>query len=125
MIVLHIIFMLQKLKHFSKKNGYFSYFCSKHRLWYTLETPRRGGSNEYPQSMLWIKNTEEKYVYPCEPQFYYIKWGSSAYTLHGHVFLMHVEIEISRIAMYHFMLFNHNKGLKSSVKHNFTTVGPM
>ena len=24
----------------------------KHRLWYTLEPPHRGGSNEYPQSML-------------------------------------------------------------------------
>ena len=22
-----------------------------HRLWYSLEPPRRGGSNEYPQSM--------------------------------------------------------------------------
>ena len=30
---------------------YFSYFCSKHRLWYSLEPPRRGGSNEYPQSI--------------------------------------------------------------------------
>ena len=32
------------------------YFCSKHRLWvYTLEPPRQGGSNEYPQSMFWSK----------------------------------------------------------------------
>ena len=30
---------------------YFSYFAQKHRLWYSLEPPRRGGSNEYPQSM--------------------------------------------------------------------------
>ena len=29
----------------------FSYFCSKHRLWYLLEPPRRGGSNEYSQRM--------------------------------------------------------------------------
>ena len=28
-----------------------SYFCPKHRLWYSLEPPHRGGSNEYPQSM--------------------------------------------------------------------------
>ena len=34
---------------------YFSYFCSKHRLWYSLEPPRRGGSNEYPQSMFWAE----------------------------------------------------------------------
>ena len=32
-----------------KKFWYFSYFCSKHRLWYSLEPPHRGGSNEYPQ----------------------------------------------------------------------------
>ena len=51
-----------------KKLWYFSYFFSKHRLWvlvrtasssqnidcgYSLEPPRQGGSNEYPQSMFW------------------------------------------------------------------------
>ena len=25
--------------------------AKKHRLWYSLEPPRRGGSNEYPQAM--------------------------------------------------------------------------
>ena len=34
---------------------------------YSLETPRRGGSNEYPNK----KNN----VYLCKPQFYYIKVG--------------------------------------------------
>ena len=37
-------------KNADKKLWYFSYTCSKHRL-YSLEPPRRGGSNEYPQSM--------------------------------------------------------------------------
>ena len=27
--------------------------AQKHRLGYSLEPPRRGGSNEYPQSMFW------------------------------------------------------------------------
>ena len=27
----------------------------KHRLWYSLEPPRRGGSNEYRQSMFWAE----------------------------------------------------------------------
>ena len=27
----------------------------KQRLWYSLEPPRRGGSNEYPQSMFWAE----------------------------------------------------------------------
>ena len=39
---------------------------------YSLEPPRRGGSNGYPQSMFLSKNKKE---YPCKPQFYYIKMG--------------------------------------------------
>ena len=41
---------------------------------YSLEPPRRGGSNEYPQSMFPSRNKKNK-VYPCKPQFYYIKVG--------------------------------------------------
>ena len=41
---------------------------------YWLEPPRRGGSNEYPQSMFLGRNEKNK-VYPCKPQFYYIKVG--------------------------------------------------
>ena len=41
---------------------------------YSLEPPRRGGSNEYPQSMFFSTN-KKKNVYPCKPQFYYIKVG--------------------------------------------------
>ena len=35
---------------------------------------RRGGSNEYPQPMLLSRNKKNN-VYPCKPQFYYIKVG--------------------------------------------------
>ena len=38
---------------------------------YSLEPPRRGGSNEYTQSMFLGRNN----IYPCKPQFYYIKVG--------------------------------------------------
>ena len=41
---------------------------------YSLEPPRRGGSNEYPQSMYLSRNKKNN-VYPCKPQFYYIKVG--------------------------------------------------
>ena len=41
---------------------------------YSLEPPRRGGSNEYPQSMFSTRNKKNN-VYPCKPQFYYIKVG--------------------------------------------------
>ena len=29
--------------------------AQKHRFGYSLEPPRRGGSNEYPQSMFWAE----------------------------------------------------------------------
>ena len=35
---------------------------------YTLEPPRRGGSNEYPQSMFWSKNKKNGYN-PAYPSF--------------------------------------------------------
>ena len=41
---------------------------------YSLEPPRRGGSNEYPQSMYLSRNKKNN-VYPCKPQFYYLKVG--------------------------------------------------
>ena len=41
---------------------------------HSLEPPRWGGSNEYLQSMFLSRN-KKKYVYPCKPQFYYIKVG--------------------------------------------------
>ena len=41
---------------------------------YSLEPPRRGGSNEYPQSMFLSRNKKNN-IYPCKPQFYYIKVG--------------------------------------------------
>ena len=39
---------------------------------YSLEPPHPGGSNEYPQSMFLSWNKKNN-VYPCKPQFYYIK----------------------------------------------------
>ena len=41
---------------------------------YSLEPPRRGGSNEYPQSLFLSRNKKNN-VCPCKPQFYYIKVG--------------------------------------------------
>ena len=35
---------------------------------YTLEPPRRGGSNEYPQSMFWSKN-KKNWLTPAYPSF--------------------------------------------------------
>ena len=33
-----------------------------------------GGSNKYPQSMFLSRN-KKNYVYPCKPDFYYVKVG--------------------------------------------------
>ena len=41
---------------------------------YTLEPPRRGGSNEYPHSMFWSKNKKNRYT-PAYSSFTYIKLG--------------------------------------------------
>ena len=41
---------------------------------YSLEPPRWGGSNKYPQSMF-LSEIKKNNVYPCKPQFYYIKVG--------------------------------------------------
>ena len=50
----------------------------------------RGGSNEYPQSMFWIKNKQNRYV-PEIPSFTIHMYKSGVYggySLHEHVFLM-------------------------------------
>ena len=39
---------------------------------YSLEPPRRGGSNEYPQYMFLSRNKKNN-AYPCKPQFYCIQ----------------------------------------------------
>ena len=54
---------------------------------YSLEPPRRGGSNEYPQSMFLSRNKKNN-VYPCKPQFYYIKVGFEGVNLYRHIFVM-------------------------------------
>ena len=41
---------------------------------YPLEPPQWGVSNGYPQSMFLSRNKKNN-VYPCKPQFYYIKVG--------------------------------------------------
>ena len=41
---------------------------------YSLELPRQDGPNEYPQSMFLSRNKKNN-VYPCKPQFNYIKVG--------------------------------------------------
>ena len=53
---------------------FFHIFAQNIDCGYSLEPPRRGGSNEYPQSMFMRRNKKNN-VYPYKPQFYYIKVG--------------------------------------------------
>ena len=59
---------------FSDKNDIFHISAQKIGCGYSLEPPFRGGSNEYPQSMF-LSRSMKNNVYPCKPQFYYIKVG--------------------------------------------------
>ena len=54
---------------------------------YSLKPPPRGGSNEYTQSMFLSRNNKNN-VYPCKPQFYYIKAGFKGSKLYRYVFVM-------------------------------------
>ena len=53
---------------------FFLIFAQNIDFGYSLEPPRRGGSNEYPHSMFLSRNKKNN-VYPCKPQFYCIKVG--------------------------------------------------
>ena len=62
-------------KNFQIKNSNIFHITSQNIHYeYSLEPPRRGGSNEYPQSMFLSRNKKNN-VYPCKHQFYYIKVG--------------------------------------------------
>ena len=67
-------FTIKIWKFSNKKFWYFHISAQNIDCGYSLEPPRRGGSNEYPQSMFLSRNKKNN-VYPCKPQFYYIKVG--------------------------------------------------
>ena len=81
-------FLASKIENFQLKIfEYFLIFAKNINCGYKLEPPRRGGSNEYPQSMFWNKNKKNRYT-PAYPSFAILKWDSRGYTLHGHSFVM-------------------------------------
>ena len=63
------IFLALKIENFQHKNfDIFLIFAQNINCWYSLEPPRRGSSNEYPQSMFWSKNKKNIYT-PEYPSF--------------------------------------------------------
>ena len=77
----------EKRKFSDKKMIIFHISAPNTDCGYSLEPPRRGGSNECPQSMFLNRNKKNN-LYPCKPQFYYIKVGLKGSTFYRHVFLM-------------------------------------
>ena len=59
--------------------------AQKHRLWYSLEAPQWGGSNEYPQSMFWAEIWKISDFLSENFQFLVVKF--SIY-LNRHIFVM-------------------------------------
>ena len=69
------IFLALKIENFQLKNFViFLIFAQNINCGYTLEPPRRGGSNEYPQFMFWSKNKKNRHT-PAYPVLLYIKVG--------------------------------------------------
>ena len=67
--------LLPKNENFQIKSLIFFHISAQNiDCGYSLEPPCRGGSNEYPQSMFLSRNKKNN-VYPCKPQFCYIKVG--------------------------------------------------
>ena len=63
------IFSPVKIENFQWKIfDIFLIFAQNIDCGYTLEPPRRGGSNEYPQSMFWSKNKKNRHT-PAYPSF--------------------------------------------------------
>ena len=73
-IQIYWIFYHKKWRFSDKNSDIFHNSAQNIDCGYSLEPPRRGGFNEYPQSMFLNRNKRNN-VYPCKPQFYYIKVG--------------------------------------------------
>ena len=67
-------FTTKKWKFSDKNSDIFHISDQNIDCGYLLELPLWGSSNEYPQSMFLSRN-KLNIVYPCKPQFYYIKVG--------------------------------------------------
>ena len=92
-------FFRSKIDNFQlKKINIFLVFAQNIDCGYALEPPRRGGSNEYPQSMFWSKI--RKIGLPLHtPVLLYKSGVQGGYTLHGHVFLMLLRLAHAALSL--------------------------
>ena len=81
-------FHLPKTENFQIKNSDIFYISVQNiDCGYSLEPPRRGCSNEYPQSMVYAVIRKIMYT-PVNPSFTILKWGLRGSKLYRHVFVM-------------------------------------
>ena len=76
--------LLPKMKIFRYKNSdIFHISAQKHRLWVLGEAVLTSTHN-----LCFLSRNKKNNVYPCKPQFYYIKVGFKGSTLYRYVFVM-------------------------------------
>ena len=82
---------------FSDKNSDIFHISAQNIDCGDLLEPRRGSSNGYPQSMF-LSRSKKNNVYPCKPQFYYIKVGLKGSKLYRYryVFMMSLGAHVRR-----------------------------
>ena len=80
-------FITKNWKFSDKNSDIFHISAQNIDCGYLLEPPRRGGSNKYPQTKF-LSGNKKNNVYPCKPQFYYIKVGFKGSKLHRYAFVM-------------------------------------
>ena len=81
-------FYHQKRKVTDKNSDIFHISAQNIDCEYSLEPPRRGSSNEYPQFMF-LRRNKKNNVFPCKPQFYSIKVRFDRWPKwYGYVFVM-------------------------------------
>ena len=84
-------FITKKWNLSDKKNsGSFHISAQNIDCGYLLEPPRKGGSNEYLQSMFLSRNKKNN-VNPSKPQFYCIKVEFKGIKLYRRVFVMSLK----------------------------------
>ena len=92
--------LFKYIENFTSKNWnfsdkifrYFSYFCSKHRLWLLVRT-----------ASMFLSRNKKNNVYPCKPQFYYIKVGFEIQNYIG-VFSWWYDNKMWHLTAYEFQL---------------------
>ena len=82
------IFTAVKFDNFQLKSfDNFLIFAQNSRLWVQVRTASVRRFLRVT-TLYVLEHKKENNVYPCKPQFYYIKVGCKGYTLHGHVSMM-------------------------------------